>query len=778
MKFLNLNTGYSFDALWKENQEQGYIFWFPAEQSIGLTYTMPIAVITNSNMPLHLQLEENPIFSFITLSDSVEIIDGYSFDGKPKYSYSIETTPESINGSNEKYVHVFNIACHSDNASEYICKINITDNSQDEGSNGFIRVGADFYGEHEPSYINLSNMGVELPTTIQKAIYDANVHEDITDNILINRKFKELLSNYWDIIANKGSYKSLLNSLKWFEWDNKLQLKEIYKYNKGPKSFFIDKDLSYSITEVVENNISNLIKTNYISLYYSLYNEEPEYDTEYNPKLTEIVLNWSINDIKLKIALLAKFFGIYFLPIYLSILHATAEDIVFTNSIKAIHGSKHSRHDQFADFNYIECNIKDTDTFGITNVKAQVTSDTVFGVQYPKTEVCGVDLFPTDSEINEDNIKTFAQQYYVGPGAIIPINLTITNRESSEFVKQTIIDYIDENNNIVQLKFYNVFNTDEKSNINISFNFLAKTAKVYKLNLTFILNSSKVLTRQVILNIEDTDSVNINIYKIVSKDDTFGLNHLELYDTSCSQYVFGIQNKKRTIQNSYYTQYLPYMNNTNPMYGTYKGIKLSRTVIVDIKSVEESNLEGVINSLSATFNNYLLLAKYKLELDEETGKPIEGKSIITNIPTYLIFISKYFFAELPEALEVPEKCKIIRNELVFYPQFHKLEKIDGNSIDDYTLSQYDAICCAVEINNGSSQIPFRYGHLITDSEWSFYNHLTNETINHPNSSQQPFIADTNKILPEGYYDITFRYSLTSGDVNEYKLDSAFRIKNK
>ena len=75
-------------------------------------------------------------------------------------------------------------------------------------------VGADFYQENESLRINASNMGMNIPPQIQGAVYDSNVHEEKHDNILINRKFKELVSNYWDLIANRGSYKSLINTLK------------------------------------------------------------------------------------------------------------------------------------------------------------------------------------------------------------------------------------------------------------------------------------------------------------------------------------------------------------------------------------------------------------------------------------------------------------------------------------------------------------------------------------------------------------------------------------
>ena len=66
MKFLDLNTGYSIDALWTDNQTNGYIFWFPNEQSIGITYTQPIAFVSDTNTPIELYIEDNDIFSFIS----------------------------------------------------------------------------------------------------------------------------------------------------------------------------------------------------------------------------------------------------------------------------------------------------------------------------------------------------------------------------------------------------------------------------------------------------------------------------------------------------------------------------------------------------------------------------------------------------------------------------------------------------------------------------------------------------------------------------------------
>ena len=743
----------------REAQIKGYIFWFPKEQSIDLVYTMPIAIVTDNDTPLTLSIEDNDIFSFISHAAEEVVVDGYKFAGEPVYSTSIVTTPEQVNS---KYVHVFNVACSSKAVGEYVCKIVI-------GDAGYIRVGADFYGEYEPAYINLSNMGVEIPTGVQKAIYDSNVHEDKTDNILINRKFKELLSNYWDVVANRGSYKSLVNSLEWFEWDNLLQVKEILKHGEASRTIFSDEDMLSVLDTKIGDSFTNFAKTTYISLYCSLQNELPSYDNELNPVLEQAALKWTRNDIQLKIALLAQFFGIYFMPMHMSILHAVAEDAVFSSTIKAIHGAEVKRDDCFGDTNYVECNIKDDAVFKMSNVNAQVSNHTTYGIKYPDTAVFGVDIFPTDGAITESDICTFSSKYYGGPGAIIPIKLVLPNQTVGDFLKTTLVDYTTEDGSINRVVLSDVIN-EADGKITINFNFLAKAAQEYTIKFTFILGSSKSLTRTVKFTVEDADNLNINVYKVRAKDDTNGLTRSDFSDNRCGKYVFRIQNGE--VGKQYYTQYLPYMLPSDERYDDYHGIKLSRTVIFDLRN---KNGLGHMHT-----DHEILFLKSVMQRDFIDFAKYDYTNPDNPVMTYLIFVSKRFYAEVPEAVyeNVYEYTyNIIRNELGFYPQFHYLEKMDGTNIDNYTVSPYEAVCCAVEINTGDGPKEFRYGHMIDTAEWSYYNHLTGETVCHPESSQKPFVVNEQAMhMKPGYYDISFKYSLTNGATHECRLDSAFRIK--
>jgi hypothetical protein len=626
----------------------------------------------------------------------------------------------------------------------------------------------------------LSNNGIEIPYTIQKAIYESNVHEDNPDNILVNRKFKELLSNYWDILANKGSYKSLINSIKWFEWDDNLTIKEIYKHNNAGMIYYNDAEIISMLNDNIKRYIDRFTKTNYISLYISLFDELPTYDNEYNPQLEKLVFKWSKEDIQLKMALLAQFFGLYFMPVHLGILYATAEDVVFTNTIKTLHANEAKKDDCFGSFDAVTCNIVDNTVFKMTNVKTQVTDDTVYGIKYSddvdNIRSFGVDIFPTNT-VDDIINPTFATQYYTGPGVVIPIKMSIPNHSSKDFVKMTMIDYTTTSGVQDRIFLYDKF-VAQSNEIKIKFNFLAKTAQTYNIKFTFVLGSSNTITHEIKFVVEDADNLNINVYKIHAKDDTEALTKNDFIDDKYNNYMFKIQDSN---YNNVYTQYLPYMTPDNPNFETYNGIKLTRTIVVDIQNkngLGKKYTNKQINFLrSIMMRDFLEYIKY--EYDEDGNVIVD----ILNHPkiNYLIYISKHFYQDAPETLYNNihgYKYNIIRNDLCFYPQFHYIEKMDGTSIDNYTISQYDAICCAAEINNGDSIEPFRYGHMITDCEWTFTNNTDNTIVFHPSSSQQPFIANNNKkVITPGYYDISFKYSLTNGITNECKLNSAFKIKN-
>ena len=225
IRFVDLKTGNTFDG------SHPYIFWFDGEQSVNLIYTQPICFLSKTNEAVRVSIEEDSFFSLVNTNELVvgntESIHGFTYHDINSLK---TTTVQSVGTKHHNYyVHMIYVLTSSDTEGEFISELTI---------NGEVyKVGAEFHASNDELAINLANFGVEIPSMVQKALYDINVHEEKIDDITINRKWKELLSNYWDTIANKGSYKSLFNSLKWFEYGDKLKMYEVWKNTDTNKYF-------------------------------------------------------------------------------------------------------------------------------------------------------------------------------------------------------------------------------------------------------------------------------------------------------------------------------------------------------------------------------------------------------------------------------------------------------------------------------------------------------------------------------------------------------------
>lgn len=744
MRFLDIQTGHTFDALWTSGQSKGYTFWFPAEQSVDLTYTMPICMITDNDTPIRLSMEDNDIFKFI-LHSTEETVDGVVF-GLPEYSMTQIADCEKI--SDGLYVHKVYVSASSSQLGEYVIMIDV------EGY-GYIRIGADFYGENESLSINLSNYGIDIPNTIQKAIYESNVHEDYKDSILLNRKFKELLSNYWDVMANRGSYKSLQNSLDWFEWGDVIHIREMWKRENNPIPTYDEKELMSLLEEKYTDYVKTFTKTTYLALTASLQTDSDEYDVEGNPVLTDIVHKWGRDDLSLKISLLNEFFGKYFLPIHLSIYTHCVEDVVYTNTIKAISGGVVTQQDFFGNFDSVECNIKDGSTYNITSVRAQVTENTKYGVtsnMFTRHTHFGVDKFPMKGMVSHDSLKTFSAQYYTGPGVIIPFELSINTTEPREFLKYMSVSFIPDGYTERDTITFTDKVFQRGGKITINFNFLSKIARDYDMVFTFILSSSKTLTKRVRFSTVDIDNLVMSVYKIVAKDDKNGFTYDDFYNNDMNDHYF----KRQKSESTPHTIQLPYLYDTST---DFKGVKLNRVIAIDVDK-KKLGLNVHIRHLALlqfTFSNYLTFYQYDNDGSIKT----------------VIAISKKFNQPSPTL----DKFNVIKNHLGYFPQFHTLERIGGDTIDDYTISQYDAICVIPEIHKyGNTYERFRYGHIITDTEWQFVNTSMNITTDKPGSAIAAIVSSTDrKVMEDGYYDIIFKYRL-SGNVKELRLNGAFRKK--
>lgn len=252
-----------------------YIHWFADKQSTNLIYVEKLcfAVPKTSISNITITMPENEIFHLLespsNWNDNIEI-DHFSYNDIEKHMLSNDIAHRLSNMDytivNDKCIVMIYVAASSIAAIEAEQSIYLNDIVNTYKCDEII-IGADFYDEHEEHQINIANNGIEIPESIQRAIYDSNVHEEAKDNILMNRKYKELLMDYIDILGTKGSYSSLINSLKWFGYGSNTEIREFWKH----KISDIDRFEGHTISSLINNKLSNMLNQYTKTTYYGLY---------------------------------------------------------------------------------------------------------------------------------------------------------------------------------------------------------------------------------------------------------------------------------------------------------------------------------------------------------------------------------------------------------------------------------------------------------------------------------------------------------------------------
>ena len=730
IRFVDLDTGNTFDG------HNPYIFWFDGGQSTGLIYTKKICFISLTEN-INVNINDNNIFSLVN-TDAIANSPKTTLGGV-SYSdiNSLKTNTIISKGCahHNYWVHMIYIMANADQAGEYLESITIDGDTY--------TIGADFYDADESLYINLSNNGIEIPNSIQKAIYDMNIYEERRDNILLNRKWKELLSNLWDTIANRGSYKSLFNSLKWFEYGDLLTLCEIWKRNDD--TYFI-RDIQSVLGDKYFETLTNTAKTTYIALYLSLEKiVQGQYDEEKNPVLEYISTKWSTEELSLKLSLLGNFFKTYFMPIHLDLIHSTIEDVVYTNTIKSFNTPLMSRSDYLYDVKTMKCNI-DENVFQLGEVESFVGPNTIFGSQYGidfTTEedlyIVGVQKKPVYGYLSENAKKTYTSQLFKGIGSIIDFEFEMEDFNNDLIKKETIIlTFTDQNGNKTVIRRTNHKLIRENK---FQFSILCRYEGTYDVNLQMDSADGYTYIKNCRFYVVDTNGSSIKIYKIHNIQS--GINGI-----TADHSMYQIQQGLSPLQIC--TQYIPCRLAPAHQNDKLTGIRLNHMLIMDNSSQQVENDMEVSAHLSKCYEKILIRGNYIIYLSKKFDEYPEFK-----YPEIYNKMLPYIYKQ--NHIYVPEKHIMV--------ELNKPQNNQPESIEYYTITDDDALCVIPSISCGLK---------INEPEWEFRNVSTGKNIVLANNSiQNPFIANTEKsFLDPGYYDIIFRYKL--GDkINEVTLESAF-----
>jgi hypothetical protein len=193
-------------------------------------------------------------------------------------------------------------------------------------------------GEEEDERLRdlLQSMGHDLLSSDSIIFDTSDVNEQLPDWTLINRKRKELLMEFENIFPYVGSYKALINIIKYFGYQN-LRMKE-YWLNIDQTSVYFGKYKQIDITDIFDDSAnyitSGLVpskiykKTSKFGLYYDITVPSGDFDEDGVP-IAEEVFSFSPQEILIKIYALKKKLQNYYLPVNAKIVDIIGEAVYF-----------------------------------------------------------------------------------------------------------------------------------------------------------------------------------------------------------------------------------------------------------------------------------------------------------------------------------------------------------------------------------------------------------------------------------------------------------------
>lgn len=463
-----------------------YIFYMSDDGcSTGKWYSKTLLVVTDQEV-LKISTPSDGLFHLVDLSKSDHPIDLQNhryIDLSKIICDTLETTGEVVSTSHgDLYLHQFQLVFMSDSEGEFHDSFTVSAYVDGEYEDSVYEIAADTYMEDERLSIDLANEGIEIPEAFQRAVYPTNVRDESSDKILLNRKWKELLIEYWNIAANKGSYKSLINSLKFFEYSDLVRIEE---YWKQTDNFYIEeligRDIEQILDPLIREYLDVMSKTTYIGLYLTIdgLTKNSEGDVEYLPQLDgsqldkfiaepvpvleEVALKFSVNDLAMKMTLLGNYFSTYFMPIHLDLMHSCIDRVVFTNTVKILRGIRRRREDWFDSLSPIACSLSTDNQYWMGNAKAFNYPDTVLrnsGVPtyWGDLNVVGVDPTVenrvTFSEENQAEVEKYLNQYFGGVGVIVPVSCVFNSvRNFLKSIRLSIYRQIDGSNYALEVTY-------------------------------------------------------------------------------------------------------------------------------------------------------------------------------------------------------------------------------------------------------------------------------------------------------------------------------------
>lgn len=239
-----------------------------------------------------------------------------------------------------------------------------------------ITVGGVFQDEHEELTINGTNIGINLPMDLFRAIYQKSFYDETFDEQLYNEKLREYLLNYMGIRGELGNFNSAIKSLKWFGYGDIVTLTKLWETdNQFKHQYLID---YFDINNDFIESYRTFRNSTYVRLHILANRETGEYNEqnfdnmfwgENQPILEDLLskmvpvtvgsietfdyykpyYDYTFNELALKLACLKYYYEKYFLPIHLQIHSASLTHRVYANDLKFLNKTSLSTSEYIID---------------------------------------------------------------------------------------------------------------------------------------------------------------------------------------------------------------------------------------------------------------------------------------------------------------------------------------------------------------------------------------------------------------------------------------------
>lgn len=215
---------------------------------------------------------------------------------------------------------------------------------------GDILVNAEAIGEDERFRTLLTNFGLPDPKGMKDIFKRSDINEDLIDWELINYKSKHMILEYDKIMPYVGTYKALINAIKWLGYDD-IWIREWFLNVKENTKLslvvpFDADDRLQTILKFSADERKILKKLNQLSLNYCITRETGEIDIWGTP-LTENCYEYNIKEVFIKLLGLKKWLEEHIIGINCRIVDITGEGIYFERVQNLIYATDNMEYDYF-----------------------------------------------------------------------------------------------------------------------------------------------------------------------------------------------------------------------------------------------------------------------------------------------------------------------------------------------------------------------------------------------------------------------------------------------